>query len=95
MHHGLRCDRYDKSVDEQDSCPYFEISARYKVKEIESQLSQAKELIKEMRDALAFYAFNVTSVWDCDGEHLLEDQSEASRKILKENTDKIKALLGE
>lgn len=58
-------------------------------------LEDAKGLIKEMRDALNFYSSNVTSVWDCNGEHLLEDESEMARKTLKESAEKIKALLGE
>ena len=63
--------------------------AKYKnnEKHLSHQISQAKELIKEMRKALIaanehFYK------WDTDADILIKE-------TLKENTDKIKALLGE
>ena len=48
MHYGLRCDRYEKCVDEKDSCEKFSPSSHILKKELEGQLSQAKELIKVM-----------------------------------------------
>ena len=42
--------------------------------------SQNKKLI----EALMFYANNVASVWDCNGETLLEKCSETARAVLKE-----------
>ena len=55
-----------------------------KIDELEQRLELANKVIEKLEDCAEFYAFNSTSVWDVDGEHLLEDESETARATLKE-----------
>lgn len=57
-----------------------EISDEMINKHIQKLESQNKKLV----EALRFYANNVASVWDCNGENLLEECSETARAVLKE-----------